>query len=320
MSTAGIADGLVVGSGLGGIRQQFGAVGAGSGSGGAAGGGGVAGCAVGVGAAFGAASDGGVPSGRNGTNDSAGAPLRAVAMKPRHTSPGSVRPLIGSPVAVRIGELRSVPIHTEAASCGVNPAIHASLFSPGKRDCTVPVFAATGRRPSVRPSRSATPSIASVTLRATCSGKRCSPSGRARYSTRPSAVTTCETRCGGCHTPPPATVAYAEASSSVLTSLLPRAMPSFGSSSGDVMPAARAASATFCGPTRRAMSLKTTLFDTVMACLRSHRAHSAPSALRRPGRAAPSKVSPMPIGGLSRSPASTTKGLNVDPARRRTRA
>ena len=115
-------------------------------------------------------------------------------------------------------------------------------------------------------------------------------------------------------------VAYADASSSVLTSLLPSAMPSFGSSSGDVIPAARAASATFCGPTRRARTLNTTLFDTVMACLRSHRAHSAPSALRSPGRAAPSKVSPSPIGGSARSPASTTKGLNVEPASRRTRA
>ena len=135
--------------------------------------------AVGVTGEFGGASDGGVPSARNGVNGSAGASCSAEAMNPCHTSPGSVRPLIGSPDAVRIGELRSVPIHTDAASCGVNPAIHASLFSPGNRDCTVPVFAATGRRPSPSPSRSATASMASVTLRATCSGNRRSPSGLA---------------------------------------------------------------------------------------------------------------------------------------------
>ena len=86
------------------------------------------------------------------------------------------------------------------------------------------------------------------------------------------------------------------------------------------MPAARAASATFSGPSRRATVWNTTLFDTVMACLRSQRAHSAPSALRSPGRAAPSNVSPRPTGGVSRRPASTTNGLKVEPASRRTRA
>ena len=81
------------------------------------------------------------------------------------------------PDAVRIGSLRSVPSHTAATTDGVNPAIHASLFWPATCDCTVPVFAATGRPPgSARSSCGATSSIASVTLRATRSEKRRSPS------------------------------------------------------------------------------------------------------------------------------------------------
>ena len=115
-----------------------------------------------------------------------------------------------------------------------------------------------------------------------------------------------------------AIVAYAEASSSADTSLLPSAMPSVGLSSGAVMPAARAAAATASGPISLARLWKTTLFDTVMACLRSHSSQSAPSALRSPVRAAPSKTSPSPIGGVCCSPASTTNGLNVDPASLRT--
>jgi len=42
--------------------------------------------------------------------------------------PGSVPPEIGTPFAVLIGVFWSVPIHTTEASCGVKPAVQASLF------------------------------------------------------------------------------------------------------------------------------------------------------------------------------------------------
>ncbi|MFC4942770.1 hypothetical protein [Pseudonocardia sp. GCM10023141] len=76
--------------------------------------------------------------------------------------PGNEAPSMGVPAAVRIGVLRSVPIHTAAATAGVKPAVHASLFSPSNRDATVPVRTATGSEPgslspSWRPPRASIP-------------------------------------------------------------------------------------------------------------------------------------------------------------------
>ena len=120
---------------------------------------------------------GGVPTGRKDGKVCAGSARVASSRNVRQIEPGSPLPLIGVPLAVRIGLFWSVPIHTTAAIDGVYPAIHASLFSPSKRDCTVPVFAATCWLPGSRsPSWRATSSIASVTLRATCAGiRRSSP-------------------------------------------------------------------------------------------------------------------------------------------------
>ena len=91
-----------------------------------------------------------------------------------------------------------MPTHTAVEIDGVKPTIHASLFWPSTEDCTVPVFAATGRPPeSGIPEWSATGSIASTTLRASCWLIRVSPAGApASKSTRPSAVVTRLTRCG----------------------------------------------------------------------------------------------------------------------------
>ena len=101
-----------------------------------------------------------------------------------------------------------MPTQTAVEIDGVNPTIQASLFCPSTDDCTVPVLAPTGRPPaSGSPEWSATCSIDSVTLRASCWDMRCSPAGApASNSTRPSAVVTRLTRCGRRYTPSAANV------------------------------------------------------------------------------------------------------------------
>ena len=91
---------------------------------------------------------------------------------------------------------------------------------------------------------------------------------------------------------------------------------------GWLIPAWRAAAATACGPTRLPSAVNTTLFDSVIARLRLQFAQSAPSTLRTvcPGIERPSNSVEMPIGGSCCSAASSTNGLNVEPACFSTRA
>ena len=105
--------------------------------------------------------------GLNAPNVCTGCDLVVSAMNDFQIVPGSVAPLIGVPSEVLMGEFWSVPIQTAVATDGVKPAIQASLFCPCTCDYTVPVLAAVARPPSrVSLSRTGTPSIASVTLRA----------------------------------------------------------------------------------------------------------------------------------------------------------
>ena len=63
-------------------------------------------------------------------------------------APGRPRPYSGPPAAFFSAAGLSLPTHTAALTCGVNPAIHASELYGVEANCWVPVFAADGRPPA----------------------------------------------------------------------------------------------------------------------------------------------------------------------------
>jgi hypothetical protein len=107
-----------------------------------------------------------------------------------------------------------------------------------------------------------------VTVEATQSGitrSRFDCPQPASVSTLPFGRTTFVIAIGFEYTPPAASVAYADASSSGVTPIVPSVMDGYGFNSGDVMPSFRAIATMFSGPTSSARRPYTVLSDCTVA-------------------------------------------------------